>query len=162
MPEVRVDGWKKNLRFSSAHATLNLGKCERLHGHTYVIHANVSGDLEERRIVMDFVELSKALKAIADELDHYVLVPTQAPGIKVKADKDEVVMDAGDHHYVFPRGDCFLLPKPSSTAEDLAGYVMEQVQRRVQFPPTVERVEIGIDEGFGQGAWTVWARKGTR
>lgn len=156
--EVRIDGWKKAIRFSSAHATLELGKCERLHGHTYVIHANVQGELERRRVVFDFVQLSRVLRAVADELDHYVLVPTESKQIKVRAGKDEVKMDVGDFKYVFPRRDVFLLPRPTSTAEDLADYVIEQVMKRVEFPDTVTKVEIGVDEGYGQGAWGGWAR----
>lgn len=160
--EVRVDGWKKNIRFSSAHTTLNLGKCERLHGHTYVIHATVRGGLEDRRIVFDFVELTRLLKSIADELDHYILVPTKSPDIRVHERGEELEMVAGDARYVFPRRDCFLLPAASSTAEDLAQFVMERVRSRLQVPAHVEAIEIGVDEGFGQGAWAVWKANGKR
>lgn len=159
MMEVRIDGWRKNIRFSSAHNTL-LGKCERLHGHTYVIHCTVRGKLEDRRVVFDFVELTQALRAIADELDHFVLVPTKNPDIQVDVSNGEVRMKMGDYSYAFPERDCFLLPCPSSTAEDLAVFVMNEVRRRVAFPDTVDHVAIGVDEGYGQGAWSFWDRTG--
>lgn len=160
MMEVRIDGWQKAIRFSSAHATLNLGKCERLHGHTYAIHAVVRGELESRRIVFDFVALTRALKAIADDLDHYVLVPTKSQEIRVDVGDETVTMHAGDKKFILPRGDCCLLPLASSTAEDLVGHVMNEVRRRVEFPENVHHVQIGVDEGYGQGAWTSWDRKG--
>lgn len=163
--EVRVDGWKKAIRFSSAHATLNLGKCERLHGHTYVIHANVMGDVDERRVVFDFVELTRALRKVADDLDHFILVPTKgAPSIRVQVKGDEVHMNAQGTKYVLPKRDCFLLPTATSTAEDLVGYILEQIKARVNWPPNVTRVELGVDEGYGQGAWVVWepGKKGAR
>lgn len=160
MMEVRVDGWKKAIRFSSAHSTLNLGKCERIHGHTYVIHANVQGELDKRRVVFDFVELNRALRKIADELDHYILIPTKgAPHIKVQVKGDEVRMDAMGTKYVLPKRDCFLLPTATSTAEDLVGYILGRVRKDVEWPKNVSRIEIGVDEGYGQGAWTSWQRE---
>jgi 6-pyruvoyltetrahydropterin/6-carboxytetrahydropterin synthase len=157
MMEVRVDGWKKAIRFSSAHATLNLGKCERLHGHTYVIHANVQGEVEDRRVVFDFVELTRALRQIAEELDHYVLVPTKgAPLIQVQVKGEEVHMNAQGTKYVLPKRDCYLLPTATSTAEDLVGHILGEVRTRVKWPGNVTRVEIGVDEGYGQGAWSAW------
>lgn len=160
MMEVRIDGWQKAIRFSSAHATLNLGKCERLHGHTYAIHAVVRGELESRRVVFDFVALTRALKAIADDLDHYVLVPTKNKELKVEVSADSVTIRAPDKTFVLPKGDCCLLPIPSSTAEDLVAYVMAEVRRRVDFPATVHEISIGVDEGYGQGAWTSWSKGG--
>ena len=155
-----MDGWRKGIRFSSAHATLDLGKCERLHGHSYALHARIVGGQDERRIVFDFVEVVKALREIADEIDHFVLVPTKSKRIKVKADETTVTMQNGDRKYSFPRGDCFLLPTPSSTAEDLADFVMGELRRRVKFPKGISRVEVGCDEGYGQGAWASWVPGG--
>lgn len=161
MLEVKIDGWQKGIRFSSAHTTPELGKCERLHGHTYALHAIVKGRQNPKGIVFDFVDITKALRAVADQIDHLVLVPTGgAPRIKVVVDGDQVRMETMGRKYSLPKDDCALLPIASSTAENLCMYVLKEVQRRVQLPPEVEELKIGVDEGYGQGAWCTWTRNG--
>ena len=61
--------------YDSAHFLVNYqGKCERLHGHRYVVEAAVqSAELNEAGIAFDFVDLKRALRALADYLDHELL-----------------------------------------------------------------------------------------
>ena len=58
--------------YDSAHFLRNYkGKCERLHGHRYVVEAAAqSEELNEAGIAFDFVDLKRELRALADELDH--------------------------------------------------------------------------------------------
>lgn len=47
------------------------GKCERLHGHRYVVEAAlVAEELNEGGLAYDFVDVKKHLRALADWLDH--------------------------------------------------------------------------------------------
>jgi 6-pyruvoyltetrahydropterin/6-carboxytetrahydropterin synthase len=47
------------------------GKCAKLHGHRYVVEAAVqASELDESGIAFDFVDLKRALRGLADELDH--------------------------------------------------------------------------------------------
>jgi 6-pyruvoyltetrahydropterin/6-carboxytetrahydropterin synthase len=47
------------------------GKCERLHGHRYVVELALTSDkLDEAGIAFDFVIVKKHLRALADGLDH--------------------------------------------------------------------------------------------
>lgn len=162
MLEVRIDGWQKGVRFSSAHTTPELGKCERLHGHTYAIHAVIRGRQDELDIVYDFVDITNALREIANELDHLVLVPMKGTRTKVRVEGSEVVMETRGGRYVLPRGDCYLLPVASSTAENLCQFVLSEVRRRIKVPKHVTEIRIGVDEGYGQGAWCSWTRDGKR
>ena len=58
--------------YDSAHFLRNYkGKCERLHGHRYVVEAALFTDtLDESGLAFDFVVVKKHLRAIADHLDH--------------------------------------------------------------------------------------------
>ncbi|MGQ0814694.1 MAG: 6-carboxytetrahydropterin synthase QueD [Gemmatimonadota bacterium] len=58
--------------YDSAHFLRNYrGKCERLHGHRYVVElALTSTELDEAGIAFDFVDVKKQLRAVADYLDH--------------------------------------------------------------------------------------------
>lgn len=158
MLEVKIDGWQKGVRFSSAHTTPELGKCERLHGHTYAIHAIVRGRQDELDIVYDFVDITRTLRAIADDLDHLVLVPTKGTRTTVTAGPNEVTMVTKTGRYVFPRSDCFLLPTTSSTAENLCQFVLAELRRRAKIPDHIVEIKVGVDEGYGQGAWCSWVR----
>ena len=56
--------------YDSAHYLRNYrGKCERLHGHRYVVEAAfATTELNEAGIAFDFVEIKRHLRALADEL----------------------------------------------------------------------------------------------
>lgn len=58
--------------YDSAHYLRNYkGKCERLHGHRYVVEAALATqELGEGGIAFDFVDIKRALRELADELDH--------------------------------------------------------------------------------------------
>jgi 6-pyruvoyltetrahydropterin/6-carboxytetrahydropterin synthase len=58
--------------YDSAHYLRNYrGKCERLHGHRYVVElALATEQLNEAGIAFDFVDVKRELRALADRLDH--------------------------------------------------------------------------------------------
>ena len=160
MLELRIDGWRKGIRFSSAHITPEHKKCGRLHGHTYAIHLRMRGAQDAYGIVLDFGIISRVLQEIADEIDHLVLVPTRSNHYSdLEVGDEEVTFRVIDpytgepKHFRFPRQDCAMLDIPSTTAEDLAKYVYEEFMRRTEFTTETTYVEVGVDEGYGKGAW---------
>jgi 6-pyruvoyltetrahydropterin/6-carboxytetrahydropterin synthase len=58
--------------YDSAHFLRNYrGKCERLHGHRYVVEiALASETLDAAGIAFDFVHVKKHLRDLAERLDH--------------------------------------------------------------------------------------------
>jgi 6-pyruvoyltetrahydropterin/6-carboxytetrahydropterin synthase len=155
MPSFHVRIANDDLVFSAAHfITLADGRCERLHGHTYRVAAEVYGPLDESQCVVDFVAVANALKAIVSELDHRVLLPTAHPAIRVSAQAGEVQVAHADRRWVFPEDDCLLLPVANTTTESLARYVGERLLAALASPdggtPGMVRVEIG--EGSGASA----------
>lgn len=58
--------------YDSAHFLRSYhGKCEKLHGHRYVVEAALAfDDVGEGGIAYDFAEAKRHLRAIADHLDH--------------------------------------------------------------------------------------------
>lgn len=58
--------------YDSAHFLRNYrGKCERLHGHRYVVEVTLTAEeLNEAGIAYDFVEVKQHLRALAERLDH--------------------------------------------------------------------------------------------
>ncbi len=145
-----IDGWKSHICFSSAHILPDCGKCSRLHGHTYALHTEITGEVGKKGMLMDFTEIKKNLRSIADELDHHVLLPKDYITEQVS---EAVVVVAEGKKYLFPLEDCKILPLSSSTAEHLAHYILERLCATINFPSNISGVSIGVDEGMGQGAW---------
>jgi 6-pyruvoyltetrahydropterin/6-carboxytetrahydropterin synthase len=58
--------------FAAGHALRNYrGKCENVHGHNYRCQVTVEGEqLDEIGLLVDFVELKRAVHAVLDRLDH--------------------------------------------------------------------------------------------
>jgi len=150
---VEIDGWQTNIRFSSAHVIPEYKKCGRLHGHTYAIHAKIWGGKGKNGIVVDFSVIKNLLKKIARELDHMVIIPEEYDGVEIK--ENEIEMENNGKRYVFPKEDCVILPINSSSAENLAEYILERVLKEFSAQNSaqdIDEIEIGVDEGFGQGA----------
>ena len=151
--KIKVDGWRTHITFSSAHFIPEYAKCGRLHGHTYAIHAIVVGEVDARGIIMDFSVLKKVMNNIANELDHRILIPDNG-NLKILESDGMVEVLLQDKRYMFPEEDCQRLPIVSSSAENLATYVLDRIKDEITMPTNVTALHVGIDEGYGQGAWT--------
>jgi 6-pyruvoyltetrahydropterin/6-carboxytetrahydropterin synthase len=155
MQSFHVRICKDDQVFSAAHfITLGGDTCERLHGHGYRVTAEVHGPLDENGYVIDFAVLRQTLRAIVDELDHHVLLPTEHPSIRVQAGRQEVEVAFAERRWVFPRSDCLLLPVANTTTELLARHLgrrlLDELQLRCGERPT--RVRIEIEECYGLSA----------
>ncbi|HEX5105824.1 MAG TPA: 6-pyruvoyl tetrahydropterin synthase family protein [Pirellulaceae bacterium] len=155
MSTYRVRLEKEHHVFSAAHfITFNGDVCERLHGHNYRVAVEVDGPLDENQYVIDFIALRDELQAITDELDHHVLLPTGHSLLRVTVGDQQVEVDftPDGRRWVFPRGDCVLLPVANTTAELLANYIGQRllaaIERRTGQRPA--RLQVAVDENHGQ------------
>ncbi len=152
MIRLELNGWEAHIGFSASHILPEHDKCGRLHGHNYALHARIEGEETEGGFVLDFVPLKKALRKIADELDHKMLLAEGMRSLKKNKQEVEVVMDK--KRYVFPREDVKFIDIEYTTTEQLSRYVMERLLQEVTFSDNIYSVEVGVDESQGQGAWT--------
>ncbi|MEE0956952.1 MAG: 6-carboxytetrahydropterin synthase QueD [Ruminococcus sp.] len=73
-------GLKTSAAFDSAHFLKDYnGKCANIHGHRWVIEAEISGeelqnDGEKRGMLLDFSDFKVSLKSLADEFDHALII----------------------------------------------------------------------------------------
>jgi 6-pyruvoyltetrahydropterin/6-carboxytetrahydropterin synthase len=145
--------------FSAAHFITFAGNvCERLHGHNYRVNVEVFGPLDENHYVVDFIALRDAVAAITQQLDHRMLLPTQHPLIRVTTSGQEVeaVFLPDGRRWIFPLGDCLLLPLANTTAELLAQHIGQQLQAALaaRLGQRIGRLRVEVDENHGQ--WGVW------
>lgn len=149
---IEIDGWRSNIRFSSAHIIPEYEKCGRLHGHSYAVHVKINGEPDNKGIILDFSIIKDNLRKIVNELDHKILIPEKNNVVKINKDKNSVKVTTLGKEYVFPLSDCVFLPIDSTSAENLAEYILEKILKKISLPKNVDFIEIGVDEGYGQGA----------
>jgi len=149
---LEIDGWSSGLRFSACHIIPGHEKCGRMHGHSYAVHIRIRGRPNKDHIIADFGEVKKVLREICEEMDHKMLVPTKNPLLKISHKGDNIIIEHGKKTYSFPKEDVLELPIPSATAEGLARYILDKIGPRLK-QPNIEEIEVGLDEGVGQGAW---------
>lgn len=94
--------------FAAGHALREYkGKCENVHGHNYRVQITVEGEkLNHIGLLVDFVELKKAVREVADRLDHQFINDLEP----------------------------FTVINPS--AENMAKYFYDEVSRRLDFQNT--------------------------
>jgi 6-pyruvoyltetrahydropterin/6-carboxytetrahydropterin synthase len=61
--------------FAAGHALRGYkGKCENVHGHNYKVQVMVGGDqLDSAGLLLDFVDLRRAIKGLVERVDHRFL-----------------------------------------------------------------------------------------
>jgi 6-pyruvoyltetrahydropterin/6-carboxytetrahydropterin synthase len=153
----KVSVSKDYLVFSSAHfITFKGHQCESLHGHNYRVGVEVEGGIDaECLFVIDFSILKKLVRRLVDAIDHKVLLPTLNPKLKIEEQDGKVAVHYfGELTYIFPRGDCALLPIQNSTAEMLARYLAELVRAELRQTgiSNLSALQIEVEESFGQSA----------
>jgi 6-pyruvoyltetrahydropterin/6-carboxytetrahydropterin synthase len=118
------------------------------------VAVEVFGPLDENRYVIDFIALRDELAKITSQLDHRMLLPTDHPLIRVSTQGQEVeaVFTPDGRRWVFPVGDCALLPLANTTAELLAEYIGRQLQAAIatRSGANPQRLRIEVDENHGQ------------
>ena len=164
MPSTRykVRVTKDELVFCSGHfITFAGGQCERVHGHNYRVAVEVEDDLDENEYVFDFIALKGLTKAIVDELDHRMLLPTRSSWIRLEEDGASNWRACyQDRYWSFPRDECVLLPVANTTAELLADYIATRLRSDFDLGglPTPRVLRVEVEESFGQSAEVEWSR----
>lgn len=151
LSSINIDGWKNNISFSSGHILSDHEKCGFLHGHSYAIHSKIYGEMDKQGFITDFSVLKKILREIADKLDHRMLIPEKNIHVIVK--ETEINIKLKDKKYTFPKEDCVILPIKNTTVENIALYILDELLNRIDLSKNIKRIEIGVDEGIGQGVF---------
>jgi 6-pyruvoyltetrahydropterin/6-carboxytetrahydropterin synthase len=87
----------RRYRFEAAHQLpWHAGKCANLHGHSYILEVTVTGELDQRGVVMEFSELDAVVDPVIETLDHrYLNDQFENPTAEVVARSIAQALDAG-------------------------------------------------------------------
>ncbi|MDR0703600.1 MAG: 6-carboxytetrahydropterin synthase [Planctomycetaceae bacterium] len=151
-----------SLYFSASHF-ITFGepeKVEALHGHNFRLKAEVSGPINRRAYVVDFVIAFEALKRICEMLSHKVLLPRDHPYIKIKPVDDSVKVTMPPLSWSFPKDDTLTLPIKNTTTESLAEYIATVYRKSLEndaafeYPSVQYSITIELEES--PGMWAVF------
>jgi 6-pyruvoyl-tetrahydropterin synthase len=125
-------------------------------GDTWILDAELGGSLDHQGMVLDFGRVKPTIKSVADAtVDHRLLVPTLAPGLRMEEGGDEVRLwfdyPGGSLYHRSPREALCLLETPVVTADAVAGRLRDSVAPSL--PETVTDVRIGLREENIAGPW---------
>ena len=141
--------------------TLTDDLCEAVHGHNWLVGADVFGPPDAHGMVVDFIKLRDFLSAIVSRLDHRMLLPTENRLLAVSAvegptGRAEVMVRFQDRRWVFPADECLLLPVVNTTAEWLARWIGRELVAAMAAAgsPITGSLRIEVDECLGQSA--IW------
>jgi 6-pyruvoyl-tetrahydropterin synthase len=148
---------KDYLKFAAAHFIAYPGFREPLHGHNYQVSVRVEAELGPDGYVLDFGLVKRIAKALCEELDERVLVPTESDCLTVAAAADavEVTTETGDR-FRFPARDVRMLPIGHSSAEELASYLLGRLRESLRAEAGgrgLVGLEVGVAEAPGQTAY---------
>lgn len=146
---------KEYFKFSCAHFLIFPdGTKERLHGHNYRVRVEITGDLSDRGLVIDFIEAKPVVRELCDELDEHWLVPAEHPELKITPRDDghtEVVYRGA--HYLAPSDEVVALPINNTSAENLATWFGHELTQRLKSrfgESQVRRLRVAVSETDGQ------------
>lgn len=152
---IEIDGWRSNLRFSACHFIPEYPKAPRVHGYTYTINIRVHGSPNPSGIIIDFELLKTKVSAIVDRFDHKVIIPRT---YLEKEDESNVYFNVNDKSYSIPSHEAVFIDALVPSAEELCRIFMDELMARFDVPDNVNMIELGLDESWGQGAWTLWKK----
>ncbi|MBI5814283.1 MAG: 6-carboxytetrahydropterin synthase [Nitrospinae bacterium] len=151
--ETRIRIFRGGHNFSSAHFLVDMGKCERLHGHNYTVTVEISAAAGADHTIIDFNTINPVIKKVCDSLDHRTIIAANDTRHTLNISEKEIEAKFKDKRYVFPKEDCVLLPLVATTVERLAEYVCGRLTEELSGKLAQGGwIEVGVAEGSGQMA----------
>lgn len=152
-PVTKIRIYKSEHHFAAAHFLVDMGKCERLHGHNYAVTVELAGSPGEDNTIIDFHKINPVTAKICAALDHRILLAQKDERHEVTINNGQVEVRFAGKMYSFPANECVFLPLPATTVERLAAYIADQlVDELVASLDHVDWIEVGVGEGSGQMA----------
>ena len=155
-----MDTWaieldKEYFKFSCAHFLIFPdGRKERLRGHNYRVRVEIVGDLNDRGLVIDFIEAKPLVRELCDELDEHWLIAAEHPELELERRDDghtEVVYR--EARYLAPSEEVLVLPISNTSAENLATWFGRELLSRLEKrfgASQVRKLRVGVSETDGQ------------
>ncbi len=133
--------------------------CERrgMVGESWLVDIEMSGELNEMSMLLDFGRVKKLIKSIIDEeVDHKLLVPTECPLVHIHAlDNDESTVDllrpGRAIHLRCPTQGFAFIPAPQVDKESVTRYLLGVLAKRL--PSNIKDLSLTLRSERIEGAF---------
>lgn len=133
--------------------------CERrgMVGESWLVDIEMSGELNEMSMLLDFGRVKKLIKSIIDEeVDHKLLVPTECPLIHIETlDGDESTVDllrpGRSIHLRCPSQGFAFIPAPQVDKESVTRYLLAVLAKRL--PGNIKGLSLTLRQEAITGAF---------
>lgn len=128
--------------FCASHALVLDEYVEGLHGHNYRVEVEITGNVTDEGILIDFIFLEELIKQLLSDWDHYTLFPSHNPRIEILTSELDLNLQISytDRVYSIPRAEVKLLPCVNVTTETLARLLSEKLAETLQNHPSWEQI----------------------
>ena len=156
--QTTIEISKEYLHFAAAHFTLfSATERENLHGHNFHVTLNATATIHDNGLTFDYNILKKTLKALCDEYDEQVLMPTQSPYLEIENDSEFTYVLFNGERIPFLDRDLTLLPIRNITVEELAHHFLDKlVQDPIIAALDIDYLLLRCASGEGQWARAEW------
>ena len=118
LKSTQIEISKEYLNFSVGHFTIfSKSHRENLHGHNYRLAATIDAPVEREGLTFDYNLIKKTIKALCDEIDEQVLLPSDSPYLDIEEDNGYVYALFNSERLPFLKRDVTVLPISNVTVE---------------------------------------------
>ncbi|MBI1932241.1 MAG: 6-carboxytetrahydropterin synthase [Ignavibacteriales bacterium] len=106
----------KEFRWEMGHRLqCHKGKCHNLHGHSYKLIVEFSGEINNEGMVLDYFDVKDIVGPLVEELDHTIII----------SDQDSELIDA-----IQKLKSAHVIVNFESTAENLCKYFLKKISEK--------------------------------
>ncbi len=121
----------KEFRWEMGHRLqCHKGKCINLHGHSYKLLVEFTGNVESNGMVLDYFDVKKIVAPIVDELDHTVIIS------KYDLELKEAIQQLNTDYVIVDY---------ETTAENLCRYFLDKI-RKTELPNNILKIKVRVFE----------------
>ena len=160
LKSTQIEISKEYLNFSVGHFTIfSKSHRENLHGHNYRLAATIDAPVEREGLTFDYNLIKKTIKALCDEIDEQVLLPSESPYLDIEEDNDYVYALFNSERLPFLKRDVTVLPISNVTVEELSHYFLYRfLEHETVVPLPLTKVVFKCSSGDGQWASSQWVK----
>ncbi|MBI3260670.1 MAG: 6-carboxytetrahydropterin synthase [Ignavibacteriae bacterium] len=107
------------------------GGCQNIHGHSYTMRVEISGDIDERGMVIDYFDLKAAVQPIVERLDHSFLCSESDETMCAFFKDNPMKVNMVSFH---------------STAENIALFILREITPSIEAYPNVDVLTVRLHE----------------
>ncbi len=114
----------------------HFGKCKNIHGHSYKMFVEFSGELNKSGMIIDYYDIEKMINPVIEKLDHAFMVNKNDKllvDFLTKLDSKKVIVDF------------------ESTAENICRYLLQELSK-FKLPDNIHKIKIRVQETAGDFA----------